>query len=202
MIKYIQLSDEKWLREQVQDKKLSLRTIAKNVGSSYGGVMYAVKRFKIEVPEKKAGPKPGTNMRQIATEAYRKKYPNGRFGAEAAHWKGGKRNLGKNHQYVGIYMPDHPNATSEGYVMEHRLVAEGKIGRYLNPGEIVHHINGIKHDNRPENLEVVNGHKEHARVHFDAIKEVERLKKLVIELGGNPEIPTLDKPKIENTIDI
>lgn len=57
--------------------------------------------------------------------------------------------------YVLIKMPGHHLADVRGYVYEHRLVAEQKVGRRLQPGEIPHHVNGVKTDNRPENIEVV-----------------------------------------------
>lgn len=78
-------------------------------------------------------------------------------------WNGGIRYL-QNGRYRALYVPEHPNAQFSGYVYEHRLVMEKKLGRYLAADEVVHHVNEDAHDNRPENLMVMSN-SEHMRLH-------------------------------------
>jgi hypothetical protein len=73
-------------------------------------------------------------------------------GKNSHKWKGGK--LKTQDGYILIYSPNHPRTQNQKrpYVFEHILVAEKKIGRFLLDNEIVHHINEVTNDNRPENL--------------------------------------------------
>ncbi len=58
------------------------------------------------------------------------------------------------HGYVYINKVDHPNAQKRGRIYEHTFVMSKFIGRPLNKKETVHHKNGIRDDNRIENLEL------------------------------------------------
>jgi hypothetical protein len=74
------------------------------------------------------------------------------IGSNHPSWKGGRM---KARRYIKALVRGHPYADKNGYVFEHRLVMEKQIKRYLLPGEVVHHINGIKTDNRIENLRLM-----------------------------------------------
>ena len=84
-------------------------------------------------------------------------------GKKNSMWKGGKIN---NNGYIMILTPQHPFCDSQGYVRRSRLVIEKHLGRYLTPKEKVHHINGIKDDDRIENLKLFFNNSQHSKHHF------------------------------------
>lgn len=96
-------------------------------------------------------------------------------GSKNAYWRGGRVLVGKTKRqrgerasfgngYYYILDREHPNANKSGYVAEHIMVAVKERGTPLVKGEVVHHINLNKHDNRSENL-VITSRKEHAIWH-------------------------------------
>ena len=76
------------------------------------------------------------------------------------NWKGGKI---MQSGYILIKSPNHPSCENRGYVREHRLVCEEYLGKYLPREADVHHINGIKTDNKIKNLMVFINRSSHRR---------------------------------------
>jgi flagellar basal body rod protein FlgC len=81
-------------------------------------------------------------------------------------WKGG-RYIDKD-GYVLVYMPEHPSARKDGYILEHRLIMEQRIGRLLTKKEVVHH-RGKKNDN--ENTKLFSSNGDHLKVELSALRD-------------------------------
>jgi hypothetical protein len=89
---------------------------------------------------------------EIRSSGYASPRLNGiKHGPEHHNWKGGTYMHGNG--YVYEYAPDHPTATRKmPYVLQHRLVMEQTLGRFLEPDEDVHHEDEDKTNNDPANL--------------------------------------------------
>lgn len=108
------------------NKKLSAREISQIAKVSQKAVSCALKRRGIKIRS--------NNIK----------------GPESCHWKGG---IVYHSGYRMIYCPSHPRASTCGsYVYEHILVWEKFNHTHLPKGWHIHHLNGVKDDNRPENL--------------------------------------------------
>ena len=83
-------------------------------------------------------------------------------GANHHSWKGGRR---KKQGYVIVWSPGHPQADSQGCVLESRMICEKALGKALPDGAIIHHVNGIKDDNCPGNLVVCQDRVYHHLLH-------------------------------------
>lgn len=115
--------------------------------------------FRVLPADVRKALKRGGNPPRFCSRACRDK---SYIGAGNPKWRGGR--IITDSGYVLIYKPDHPHQV-KGYVAEHRLVMEQKLGRILNPSECVHHFNHDRKDNRPENLELMDSWAEHQRRH-------------------------------------
>lgn len=76
-----------------------------------------------------------------------------------------KRKAG-NGKYIEIHSPLHPYKSKRNAVLEHRLVMEKYLGRFLLPNEVVHHKNDKKDDNRIENLELFSSQSDHIKSEY------------------------------------
>jgi hypothetical protein len=155
-----------------------------------------------EIREKNRIAKVGQRLTDETKAKISKASKGTRKGGENPAWKGGRIMSGQG--YCMVLMREHPNAQSNGYVLEHRIVMERVLGRHLERQEVVHHKNGIKTDNRPENLELtcqskhVAGHNgPHSadtrakigaanRAHYSAPENREKQRQRVIVSGVKP----------------
>lgn len=98
-----------------------------------------------------------------------------------------KHNTAKNYRthgcngYIQVMCKGHPHTNKWGYILEHRLIMEQHIGRYLETNEHVHHINGIRTDNRLENLILIKS-SQHPGMHKGPRKRTAEKKNKILEL--------------------
>ena len=97
------------------------------------------------------------------------------LGEKSANWKGGRHKDVRG--YILIRLKDHPRMDKSGYVKEHIYIWEKSNNRKLPKGWIIHHLNGIKDDNRPKNLLALHP-KDHHKL-FEPYKK--RIRELEIE---------------------
>lgn len=118
-------------------------------------------RLKLSISGK--GRKPWNKGKKLSADHIRKlskSHIGIQSGSKHPMWNGGKTKT-----YLGyIAIRSQNNPMKNGYIYEHRLKMEKKLGRKLLSNEIVHHKNEIKHDNRLSNLEVMD-RGEHIRKH-------------------------------------
>lgn len=108
-------------------------------------------------------------------------------GPDHPRWKGGRRVRGDG--YIEVWVGPYET------IPEHRLVAAKNLGRPLREGEVVHHINGDRTDNRWENLEVM-ANAEHSRLHNKAEEDeyyLSGLRHLADDLGYTPSMAEVNE---------
>jgi hypothetical protein len=133
----------------------------------------AIQLFKSGMFVKDIAKKLGLNTQKLSLELRALGFsPKSNASTKSNHpnWKNGR--ILNAYGYIRVRNKEHPRSC-HGYILEHILVAEKKIGRYLNyfgrgnrENETVHHLNGIKTDNRPENLEVITA-SAHSQLEWD-----------------------------------
>jgi len=167
--KYNKVLNKKFLYQKYWVEKLSLRKIGKICKCDCQIVFYWMKKFNINRrtnSQSKIG-KLHFFFGKHHTEKTKRKMRKSQKGKHDAenhpNWKGGR--FKNTDGYVLVKKSNHPFANNHGYVYEHRLVMEKMLGRYLRQQEIPHHMNGIRDDNRPENLMLFESFIKHLAFH-------------------------------------
>ena len=169
------ISDEA-IRAMYWDEGLSGKQIAVKLGCSPSAISLRMKASNIPTrsaaaypptdKQKKAWKANGERLsRTPASIAARKESGHKNLGRRAKEYEFGGHEKRRSDGYIKVYVPDHPHASADGYVMKHTLVMERHIGRFLREDEVVHHVNRIRDDNQLKNLRLMTK-KEHQSMHM------------------------------------
>ena len=166
--------------EMYKSGKHSVKSLAKEYGVSSGKMYYVLKEMGCPFTSKRKKPmsKEEIENRSKGRKGKRLSLQHRRaIGEKNSCNYNGMNGYGhtKKHPYGYIlaYVPKHPNAHKDGYVMLHTVFMERAIGRYLNDNEVVHHVNHDRTDNRIENLLLMDK-KEHMSMHMKERRANER----------------------------
>lgn len=158
------------------EQELSMKEISKELGVAVGSVYNYIKKYGIksrpsmtektkkkisEANRGRVSPRKGVHL----SAETKKKISEAKKGKMLKPSKYGGHRKKRCDGYIVVYKPSHPRATKDGFVLEHILVMEEKIGRIITRDEAVHHINHVRDDNRIENLQLMT-FKEHAALHM------------------------------------
>ena len=166
---------EETLKELYLNQELTMSEISKILDVSVGSVCNYARKYGLE--RKKFTDKSRLKMSNslkgrtssrkgiLLSDETKKKMSESHKGLKRNPSKYGGHRKRRQDGYIYVYVPDHPNSSKDGYVMEHILVMEEKIGRYITRNEVVHHKNKKRDDNRIDNLELMTV-KAHASFHL------------------------------------
>lgn len=161
------------------DEKKPMHRITDEVGVSITTVFNYLKKYGIETRSKKdvftfKGRKQSkevidiirkTHKGKVLSKETKEKISESHKGLNRTNNKWNAHVKNREDGYIQVYELEHPYANKDGYVMEHRLVMEEVLGRYIKENEVIHHINRNRKDNRPENLMIFSSISDHMRYH-------------------------------------
>ena len=130
--------DDEWLRHLYLEERLTAAEVAKVMDVGLGPVYRRLRELALTRPFTTA-----QTVRLTGDKHY--------------NWKTGKTKDVNGYIRLNV---------SGRQFYEHRVVAEEKLGRSLLPGEIVHHVDGDRANNHPDNLQVLPSNSAHAHLHL------------------------------------
>lgn len=167
-----------WLKYHYYEKQLSLYDIAEITSTTRKNVEYWMKKFNL--PRRNEKERYTDRCLKKISETGKGRIPFSKGLTKNEHpslMKISEKMSGENNYWWngGIHMTssgyrmlvckDHPYANRDGYVLEHRLIMESIVGRYLTPEEIVHHRDKNRLNNTKENLFLFPDNASHLRFH-------------------------------------